>query len=310
MRQALSLAALLALTGCLIPVPGDYGDVLPDERIQINLPVAFGDSQRDREWSQFYLLTARVTDDVNGLIGFVLHTVDVVTDLPPTWHDTEDNTAVWGPFADALDPVQTVLWVHYDEETDVYTWVIAQRPKTETSDEAWVHIIGGQVDAGATTETSSGWFAIDFDAAHDLDPNQTATGSFGCEYDIAADGVKATAGFEDFSDGDESVDAYYHYEQLFAGSGKMDLAIEDDINGNLTEEILVVRSRWEYTGAGRSDGYVTGGDLGALVATVSECWDETFAPVFYEDNFSGNDPEGDEALCVYDEPEYNENDEL
>ena len=74
------------------------------------------------------------------------------------------------------------------------------------------------------------------------------------------------------------------------------------VTGNATAEQILLRSRWESTGAGRSDGYVTGGDLGDLVATASECWDTGFSAVFHEDSWS--DSTGDEAQCVYADPEY------
>lgn len=300
------LLSLVALTACTEMVPRDYAEVLPDERVLVSLPTDVGDAARDGEFSEFYLLTAKVTDDVNGLIGGVLLTVNAVTQLPPSWSDTEENTAVWGPFANALDPVETVLWVHHDPETDVYTWVVAQRPKNEPSDEAWVHVIAGEVDPDATPEDSSGWFAIDFDAANALDPNQEATGKFLTEYDIDPDGVSALAGFEDFTEGGEAVNAYYAYDQTHGGEGLMDLALDADVNGIGEEEVLVVRSRWTPVGEGRSDAYVTGGDLGALVATASECWDDSFAPVFHTDNYSGEDPTGDESLCAFDEASFDE----
>jgi len=312
MTKLIPLIALsAALTACdMGPTTAeDYASVLPDDRVQITLPVEA--ARRDaREWSEFYLMTAEVTDDVNGLIGGVLHWVDVVTDYEPTWSDTEENTAVWGPWADALDPAETALWVHYDVETDIYTWGINQRPKGE-GDDAWVVVVAGQVNEGATSEVSDGWFAIDFDSIHELDPTREATGSFICEYDIALDGVVASAGFDDFSDGGPALDAYYHYEQLFGSTGLMDLARTIDLNpedGTDLDEVLVIRSRWTEFGEGRADAYVTEGDLGSTVGTATECWDDAFAPVYYTDNFSGTTT-GDEAECAFAEPEFSESTE-
>jgi hypothetical protein len=300
-----SLVLALVLAGCSQPAPSDFLDVLPDERIQVNLPV--GGDRGEREWSTYYLFAATVTQSVNALIGGVLVWVDVITDTPPSWSSTEENTAVWGPYAQALDPAETILWVHYEAEDDTYQWGFSQRPKGETSDEAWVPVIAGHVDAGATHEASSGWFVIDFDAAASLDPRVTARGAFGTEYALAPEGVSATAGFDAFADGGDTLDAYYHYEQATGGSGKMDLGLLTDATGNATPEEVLLRSRWEATGEGRGDGYVTGGDLGELVATASECWDTSFQAVFHDDSWS--EPTGDPALCVYAEPEYVPEDE-
>ena len=310
MRLAIPLLAILALTACMLPVPGSYTEVLPDERVKINLPVDPAAVEREKDWSEYYLLTARVTDDVNGLIGMILLVLDEVTALPPTWSDAEESTAVWGPFSDPLDPVETALWVHHDVDEDVFTWGVDLRPTEQAgTDEGWVAVVAGQVDPGATGDESSGYFGIDFDLASRLDPTSDATGRFGCEYDVGPDGVQATAGFEDFSDGGDPVTAYYAYEQDYEGLGRMDLALEQDVNpenGLGTLETHLMRSRWTPTGAGRADVYVTGGDLGPLVATASECWDETFEWVYQVDNCSGEAEEGDVADCVFASPEYDE----
>jgi len=234
----------------------------------------------------------------------VLLLVDTVTDYPASWSDSEANTAVWGPYAEALDPAETILWVHFEESDGTYQWGFSQRPKGETSDEAWVDVIAGHVEAGATETASAGWFVMDFDAAGALDPRINARGTFGTEYAIAPEGVAATAAFDGFTDGGVPLDAWYYYEQVPGGSGKMDLAFLHDMNGNAVDEEVVLRSRWEATGAGRGDGYVTGGDLGELVATASECWDTSFETVYHDDNYSAEPATGDVGLCAYAEPEY------
>lgn len=307
MRFALVTALVASLAACSLPDgASDYARVLPDERVKVNLPV---DTARDAgEWSPYYVFTATVTRNVNALIGGVLLLVDTVTDYPATWSDTEENTAVWGPYAQALDPAETILWVHYEEADDTYQWGFSQRPRGETSEEAWVVVIAGHVDAGATPEASSGWFVADFDAAGALDPRITARGTFGTEYAISPEGVAATAGFDGFTDGGQALDAWYVYEQTHGGPGAMDLAFVQDVHATPAAEEVLLRSRWEASGEGRSDGYVTGGDLGALVATASECWDTSFEAVFHEDNFSGQPASGDEALCAFGEPEFAESD--
>lgn len=305
MRIAFVTGLVAALFACSpVERPEDYARVLPDERVKVSLPVDAAGFRDAGEWSPYYVFTAEVTQNVNALIGGVLLLVDTVTDYPPSWSDTEENTAIWGPYAQALDPAETILWVHHEEADDTWQWGFSQRPKGETSDEAWVVVITGHVDAGATEAASSGWFVIDFDAAAVLDPRVNAGGAFGTEYAIAPEGVTATAGFDGFTDGGVPLDAWYHYEQVPGGSGKMDLAFLHDVNGNATDEEVLLRSRWESTGEGRADGYVTGGDLGALVATASECWDTSFETVFHADNFSGEPETGDEGLCAYGEPEF------
>ncbi|MCB9762337.1 MAG: hypothetical protein H6739_21245 [Alphaproteobacteria bacterium] len=308
-----SSASTLALTmtlglGLVACVPQDAGlsSVLPDDRILINLPTdsASAKDLSDEQWSPAYLFTAKVTDDVNSLIGGVLVLVDVITDLPPSYVDGDTNHALWGPYADALDPVETSLFVQHDVEADTYTWAFVQRPKNNPEAEQ-VTVIAGEVDAGATEEVSAGRFAIDFTAMHELDPNQTATGVFYSEYDIGEDGVAATAAFEAFADGDEDIDALYAYDQRFGGEGSMDLGWLADATGNGEEELHVVRSRWLADGQGRADIILTQGQLGDEAATASECWNDQFAPVYRVHDWLGVE-EGEVAECAFAEPEYNE----
>ena len=87
----------------------------------------------------------------------------------------------------------------------------------------------------------------------------------------------------------------------------MDLAFTDDVSDppNGTTEVAIVRSRWDGEGAGRADAYVTGGDLGPLTYTESDCWDTSHQTVFLENNFELR-TEGDEGACVFAEPSFNE----
>ncbi len=314
MRTLLTIPCLLLLTAACVggpgEVPADYSAMLPDDRLLINLPA--DEAGRRNGYSEAYLFTAQATRDVNGLIAVILGSVNLlVTTYPPTWHDTESNTAVWGPWADGLDPHETVLLVSEDD-TGLHSWVIARRPRGEESWDAFTEIVVGQVEPGATQEASEGWFYMDFDAIAATDPLATAGGRFATLYEIRADGVAATAGFEQFTDNDsEPIDAWYDYDQRHGGGGRMDLAWYGDVNpgqGAGLQEGHVVRSRWLATGAGRADMVVGGGDLEALglVGTASECWGETFSRDFYENNWNTSETEGDAALCVFEAAEWPE----
>ena len=285
-------------------------EVLPDHRLQINLSTEFGGSERTTDWAEYYLLTARVTDDVNGLIGSVLTMVDSLTEAPPSFSDVEANTAVWGPFSGPLEPSEYALFVHLDDDTGVYTWSINGR--AAGTEDQWTGFVVGQVEPGATADVSRGWFALDFDQVALLDPTSDARGVFVSAYDIAVDDVSASVGFEEFigDDNEEPVNALYHYEQIDGGDGLMDLAFEHDVNpedGTGTDELSIIRSRWTASGSGRADAYTTGGDLGDVVANATECWSSTFEAVYYQDSFSPVE-EGDPELCAFDEAEWNDHD--
>lgn len=304
-RIALTALSLAALTACSQPEsPGAYADLLPDARILVSMPDELGGARGGK--AEFYGWTADVTRGVNDLIGTVVLTLDLVTDLPPTWSDTEADTAVWGPFGSGLDPAETLLWVTHDEGQ--YSWVIGMRARNTQDD--WTPVVAGQVDDRGTPEDNEGWFVFDFDAAAQLDPSIGLTGTFTSEYDIHPDGVTASALLDNFSEaGGTPGDAAYHYTQDQEGAGQMDLALRADLNpdaGTALEEVLWMRSRWTATGPGRADVLITEGDLGSLVGTATECWDEHFQRVYFVDSESWMTPVGDANACAFDTESFQE----
>lgn len=311
MTRSLSLVTVLTLSGltagCLEGADG-LTEVLPDDRLEINLPVdsaAKGDT--DRDWATWYLATAEVTENVNGMVGTVLYWLDTITSsYPPSSVDGSGTAATWGPWSEgALDPVENLLWIEQDAETGAWDWGLDRWPK-DASEEDASSVVLGEVDAGATREVSTGRFTIDFDTIHALDPTEEATGTFEVDYDIHETGVTAEAVFTDFDQ--ENLDAVYFYDQEYGGNGMMDLLVESDldpVSGTGALETWLVRSRWAEDGSGRADVVVSGGDLGSVTAEVTECWDTHFERVYYLDNYSGTE-EGDVSACAFDEASYAE----
>ncbi len=300
------LAIAAISSGCFMLPDSELSEVLPDDRIQINMPVASDYAKDDtREWSTFYLWTAEVTEDVNLMTGTVLYWVDTITaSYPPSYTNAERHEAVWGPWNDGpLDPTETQLRVQHDVETDAYTWGFEQWNKDQDYTDA-VAVIDGEIDPGATRDVSTGRFIVDFTAINELDPTEQATGLFAVEYDIGLEGVSGTAAFTDF--GPLGFDAAYAYEQTFGGEGSMDLLLESDLDpamGTGLDELLIMHSRWMPDGSGRADVMVTGGDLGDSVGYATECWSSSFEAVYYHEAHTGLE-EGDASLCAYGDAEY------
>lgn len=303
--------ALLMAAACVpesdTPDASAYIDALPDDRILVAMPV--GGNRAVGELAESYVTTAQVTTDVNGFISEVLDAVDHVTDFEPTW-TADENKFLWGPWNEGgLDPNETALYVEYDEAANTYGWAIVQRPKGSTADEDWVPVIGGESTPGATEDEGSGFFAVDFDAIASLNPAEAAAGKFYSSYIVTAAGVEAEAGFEDFTDdtsNPERVTAGYRYGQDAAGAGYMDLGYLADIHedGSL-EETIVLRTRWMADGQGRGDIVVFDGDLAPLAYQGSECWGSDFS-VVYEENNAELLMDGDESLCAFGDPEWND----
>ncbi len=308
MRNALlPLSATLLITGCGSTLGDDLADVLPDDRIAINMPVenaAAKTTGAEKQWSDLYLLTAEVTEDVNGLITVVLYTVSTIArELEPTTVDEDTQTATWGPWGgDGLDPTEGQLVVQKHDDGS-YTWAIQMWPKGDQSQS--VDIVAGEVDADATRDANTGRFDIDFASLNAMDPTEQAVGLFSVDYGIDADGAHATVSYSDFEGDRGGVDAYYFFDQTHEGAGHMDLEVFGDFEdaGSL-EERLTIRSRWAPEGAGRSDAYATEGDLGEFVGERTECWDNTFDMVYRTDNYSQAPVIGEEASCSFDQADF------
>ena len=305
-RTLTATAALLTLSACT-PSTDALTEVLPDERIEVNLPVdSFAATARGDlgEWSEFYVQTAETTENVNGLIANVLHLVDTLVHLRPSEVDRRGHRAVWGPYSDTLDPVETTLTVEYDPATDTHTWWFTTWPKGDEA--AAVVVIAGEVDAGATRDTSTGRFVVDFTTLAELDPTTDVAGTFTSEYAIDFDAVTATAWFQDWVDlhaPQAPIDAGYAYSQTTGGSGTMDLAWQSDYGDDGTLDVYVLRSRWEADGQGRGDAVlVEEGE--EVLAAASECWDDRFQLVWRADSWEGE--LGDASACVYGEASWPE----
>jgi len=300
----LALLAIATVTaGCDdgAEAPPDYAWVLPDDRIKVDMPDA--EARRSAgDPSEYRRDTKDITRDVNGFIDEVLTTIDHITEFEPTWAEDTEDKAIWGPWNDGAN--DGMLYVQHFED-DHYEWALLIRP-TGGSDDDWVAFIGGEVDPGATETTGSGRFAVDFDAVKVIDPASEPGGAFYSDYDVRSTGVEAEAGFDGFTEraGDPPVDAGYRYRQDGDG-GEMDVAYLADIAEGGDLETVILRSRWVSTGEGRGDAYITGGDFGPLVYTGTECWNRS-GIVTFEENNADFQTSGDEATCVFAEPEWND----
>ncbi len=303
----LPLTAALLATGCSAGIGDELADVLPDDRIAVNMPVensaAKDATGEEKQWSDLYLLTAEVTEDVNRLVHIVLYTVSTIArEVEPTEVDSENQIATWGPWGgDGLDPTEGQLVVQKLDDAS-YVWAIEMWPKNSPEDA--VAVVEGEVDSGSTHDVNSGRFTIDFSSINTMDPTEEATGVFAVDYAVDMLTAQADASFENVGQG---VDAAYRYEQAHGGAGFMDLQVEGDFEdaGSLTET-LTIRSRWAPEGAGRSDAYAEGGDLGDFVGETTECWNSDFDMVYQTKNWNDAPDVGTVEECVFDEVEFPE----
>lgn len=318
---SLALSGLLS-AGCIDPDPGPaIAAALPrGEDVRVKVPDqaaaalpgdpgdgSIGVARRAAlgQIAEYYLVTRNTSRDLNFSVGWVLLVVHTVVQFPPT--TVEGNVYTWGPHSDALDPSEWRLVVTEHEAGARYTWQLDGRDKTRPDSE-FVTTISGEAIPGAEPHRGTGSFVIDFDAAELADPvdNAGKRGTVSVEYDLEnRDGSNATVDMviDTVEIGDDGVERpvtfTYHYGEAEDTSGDFAFGIHADLGDTALVEDAQIASRWDVTGAGRADVVVSGGDLGAVSVTATECWDPSFRRVYYADSAQWAPTEGDPADCAF-----------
>jgi hypothetical protein len=92
------------------------------------------------------------------------------------------------------------------------------------------------------------------------------------------------------------------------GSGTLDVKAFADVehDNDTAPEDIEVKSRWNTSGAGRSDITIQKGDVPVEIGTINatECWNGNFQSVYigYSHNVTWATAEGEPAACVFGEP--------
>jgi hypothetical protein len=120
--------------------------------------------------------------------------------------------------------------------------------------------------------------------------------------------VNIAAQFRQVKDDDHPgrlVDVNYAFVQNPGADGSMDFTYNVPASATAAGGLGKVRSRWLWSGAGRSDVSVVPTDL-ALTYTVSECWDVNYLSVYKSTPLSTSptDNYGSQAACVFPTAEF------
>jgi hypothetical protein len=264
--------------------------------------------------ADMYTVTRLVTAVVNGGTWAVLTLVRTVVAFPPTTIDKKAETAVWGPYTDALSPNTWKLTVTRVAEHK-FDWRFEGRAKTE-GDDKFRQIISGThtaiVDAqGDHVEGfGSGDFTIDWNKAAELPEHDKNVGVAAFTYArLMSDPVVHIdvdfTGIKDDKTG-EIFNAKYRYLSTPGQGGQLRYAEDKDNspepgNTGTAKEHFTIESRWTQDGVGRCDLQDAGGDLGTTVAHASECWDSNFASVYRHLDYTATpllDNWGAESACT------------
>jgi hypothetical protein len=293
---AVAAAATLSLVACVQQddAPQDLARAIPTaDQVKIKLPET--STRAIGQLANWYVATRDVTRTFNTSSAWVLILIHTIVQFPVT--TVSGDTYTWGPWSEALDPAEYKLEVRAVGD-GTYEYRLSGRSKTQAGAQFEV-VIDGTADPRAGDDKGSGEFAVDFDASKRVNPIDSgdARGSMHANYDLAKGHLDLTIMSTDAAG--KPVAADYAYNAAADGGGDMVFDVGANIGGGPVLETVTLRSRWLGTGAGRADARISGGDLAALTATASECWDTSFKRVFYVDSGPYLPTEGVQSACAF-----------
>jgi hypothetical protein len=314
MKTFLVATCALPLVACVQQdaSPKDIDRALPTtDQVSIKLPDSATRSISQRsstattgenvigQLANWYVATRDVTRTFNGGSAWVLTLIHTIVQFPVT--TVKGDTFTWGPWSQALDPAEYKLDVRAVGD-GTYEYKLSGRSKLKAGSQ-FEAVINGTSDPRAGDLEGNGEFLIDFDAGKRVNPldNSDAKGSVDVHYDLAKHHIDLTIMSTDALG--QPVAADYAYNDAADGGGDMTFDLSGNVAPGAALETLTLRSRWQGSGAGRADARIAGGDLGALTATASECWDTSFKRVFYIDALTNGGTlsasEGAQTACAF-----------
>lgn len=252
--------------------------------------------------SLLHAVTRGVTAVVNGSGAAVLLLVKTVAEHPPT--TITNNQAIWGPHTEALSPNTYKLTITRNQAND-YGYVLEAKGKSE-ADSAYRIILSGSHQVTGH-HLGKGTFLVDFNAAATLPEHGDDVGTV--QYAYSRTSAQATATVDtvftqvkDKGTG-QRVDATYAYVETPGQGGSFEFLVTKDFTVGGQNENAAVKSRWQQSGAGRSDVKLSGGDL-SQAATMSECWNQGFKSTYFAASFAPSWNYGEPTACAFATAEY------
>ena len=310
MKRIIAAALTLLTAACGVEKADTFRDGYPkSDAVTMKMPGSTGALSGDRtrqglegEKAGLYSLTRGVTYVVNGGGVAVLLLVKAIGDQTPT--TVTADSATWGPHTDALSP-NTYKFTVTKNRTDDYSYQLEAKGKTEADTAFRVILSGTHLISGK--DLGSGTFLLDWDKIATLPEHDDNVGTAEYAYSrtSATAPIKIDAVFRQVLDRDsgKKIDVDYKYTANPGNGGNFEFKMMKDLAMGAALENSSVKSRWEETGAGRSDVKVNGGNL-TSEATFSECWDSNFASRYLTASFAPTGGWGAETACVFKTAEF------
>jgi len=264
------------------------------------------DTAPSSPYAEWYGFSRAMREGVNRVTGGVLGGVWAILHVPPTL--LSKDSASWGPYTDALEPV-TYRFRIVKIAPDEYDYTLEGRPKAATDDAAFRAVLTGHGYGKPHASHGQGEFSIDLDVAKALDPfaHPDDSGSVQVTYALPHDFLTGEGLLPSSITAhvDPAGEAQYTVESLalvdHTGSLHVDAHVDIDEQKDTQLEDVVIDSRWNATGAGRADIAFSGGDLPSTTPLVDavECWGTDFTRSYYSDSVGFSPTVGLESACVY-----------
>ncbi|HUU00722.1 MAG TPA: hypothetical protein VM425_04700 [Myxococcota bacterium] len=270
----------------------------------------------------WYAYTVSFSGEVNSQVFNFLDMIDLITSFPPTARDTDIR--MWGPWPSSDSPHTDWRFVmSRRRQPGVYDFSLqvnaAAKRDTPGYVDGWQDCLSGSVSPSQQCfRRGTGNLKVDVWACNQYE-NTAEQGSASIIFDTAPDSsnpdgkTHLSIQFTNFISKDmyeddpdpQPVNALYTYNEEGDFSGLFDFAALTDLDAGENPdrpalEQVTVKVRWNSGGAGRADSRWSGGDLGAAVIDIHECWNEDKNRVYYEDSYNMAPTEGNPADCAMD----------
>lgn len=266
--------------------------------VRAGLHIKTGNEGGSSTTATSYGFTREITTAVDSTTAVIVGSIWAIANIEPT--TLEDKKAVWGPSEDssALEPV---IWRFTVNEvaTDEYDYALEGKPKAGGD---YLPVLSGHGYGNAHPDHKKGWFQANNDNFKKLDPSSAENeGTTKITYDLKQ--LPSTINVELRPKAEEgSLDVDVTHATGGAGSvrihGTFDIDKEDDAAAASKLENVEMTSRWDASGAGRSEWTFSGGDLPIASVTATECWSTSFSRVYYKDSADSQPTEGAETACA------------
>lgn len=328
---SLSMSALLLASACGLPDDAEFRAAPPSPR---QVTVAFpgvstisprlpreDSTPRSPNTALYFELSQSMAQLLNTNALQLLSIARVMVQLPATTRMGQSRT--WGPYEPGgTDPLTYRLVVTQLGDA-VFAYTLSARTKGPSSESEFLTVLEGSVSKGEEASAAKGRMTVYFDNRRRLQPESCEQGKLDYEYDSLGepallDITLSQAGSQNplgrRCRQDPPRDGRFHAERRIDDSGsflfdtRSDVHVSDPTRPLL--ETVLLRSRWDAKGSGRSDGKIADGEvstdlrnsgLAERYVTFSQCWasdGKTTYQATSPDSLRLLTSFGDQSLCV------------